>query len=430
MVAHSGVESVASNPWIIGTVLVVTVVGGFFGFRWLFGAKAREDGATPRPTWLKIGLPALLVLVLAGAWVTSDQWLWLLEDGSVQSEGVAAPTLTVAPGETLFRISEGSEVTYAVEERLAGSTKTASGSTALVAGDIAIDLDDPASARIGTVVVNIEAFESDSALRDKRIRHDYLESTEFPYAEFTPTDIQGLPATADEGTDTDLTITGDLTVKETTATETFTGTARLDGDTLTARVSADIEMSTYDVGPIAISGLVSTGNEVELTFDLTAVETDPGDPSVLVAADPAADIEPAASGGISFARDIQPILESNCASCHSDDGIGEDTFLLSTAGHAAEVAPDLALVTQARYMPPWPASDASVDFQHDWSLTDEEIEAVAAWAEADGPLDVPDRHPARGEGDRPPRDRTRSRASGRGLRRHRGVPRRLPVPDL
>ena len=42
--------------------------------------------------------------------------------------------------------------------------------------------------------MNVEMFESDSALRDKRIRHDFLESTHYPFATFEATEVQGIPA--------------------------------------------------------------------------------------------------------------------------------------------------------------------------------------------------------------------------------------------
>ena len=83
-----------------------------------------------------------------------------------------------------------------------------------------------------------------------------------------------------------------------------------------------------------------------------------------------------------------PILEQNCVACHGEGGPGASTITLETAGHAAEIADDIALVVGAGYMPPWPASDLSLPFQHDWSLTEQEITTIAEWAAAGGGLDV------------------------------------------
>ena len=76
----------------------------------------------------------------------------------------------------------------------------------------------------------MEQFESDSALRDKRIRHDFLESTHHPLATFEATETLGIPATVDGETTAELTMTGDLTIKETTAPVTFTGPVTVDDD--------------------------------------------------------------------------------------------------------------------------------------------------------------------------------------------------------
>jgi len=55
------------------------------------------------------------------------------------------------------------------------------------------------ASEIGTIVVNVEMFASDSRLRDKRISSDFLESTKYPFATLEPTLVVGLPATLTEG---------------------------------------------------------------------------------------------------------------------------------------------------------------------------------------------------------------------------------------
>ena len=145
-------------------------------------------------------------------------------------------------------------------------------------------------------------------------------------------------------------------------------------------------MSDFDVGPIRVGGLVTTGDEVELAFDLVADRTEIGTPApggaVLVA--PRPDIPEG-----EFAATVQPILEASCASCHTDNGAGNHTVELATAGDAAEIAQDIKLVTQSGYMPPWPASDVGVEMKHDFSIEPEDVDVLAAWADAGGGLDVP-----------------------------------------
>ena len=336
-------------------------------------------------------LIAVVLVVGTTAIFTKDQWDWVFGADEAQTRDVEAPTIGPdqidTETERLFRISpdNGSEVRYVVEERLAGSAKTTVGTTTVVAGDILVDLVDPRRSTVGEIVVNVEMFTSDSGLRDKRIRHDFLESTRVPFARFVPTAIAGLPASVDPGTPAAVTITGELTVKDTTQVVTFDGVVVLHDDRVTAEMSTVILGSDFDVGPINIARLAHTDDEITLEFDLVADEVEIGsDADGSLETDlPADEI----AGG-AFAADVQPVLESNCVGCHLSGGPGWSTLALDTAGDAAAIADDIALVTQAGYMPPWLPSDLSPAFHNDWSLTDEELAVLAAWAADGGGLDV------------------------------------------
>ena len=347
---------------------------------------------------LDLARVAILVVIVIGtaALLTRDQWSWFFGSDEPRSTGVVAEQIELEEvdpvTERLYRISpdNGSEVSYRVQERLAGVSRTAVGTSTVVAGDVKINLADPSLSEVGEIVVNVEMFESDSNLRDKRIRHDFLESTHWPFARFVPTSIEGLDAVSADGGSVDgrsygISVTGELTVKETTLAQTFEGTVTVGADRLTASMTATVLSSDYDVGPINIARLTHTSDEVELVFELVAdrVEADSDSRTDLNREIPAVEV---ASGA--FAAHVQPILETRCVSCHTAGGPGWSTLAFDTAGQAAEVAADIALVTEIGFMPPWLPSDLSPAFEHDWSLSDEELAVVRDWAEAGGGLDV------------------------------------------
>ncbi len=347
---------------------------------------------------LDLGRVAILLVVVVGAvaLLGRSQWDWLLGSDDPQTQDVTAEQIEIEEvdpvTERLYRISpdNGSEVSYRVQERLGGVSRTAVGTSTVVAGDIKINLVDPSLSEVGEIVVNVEMFESDSNLRDKRIRHDFLESTHWPFARFVPTSIEGLDAAFADGDSADgnsyeVSITGELTVKETTLEQTFHGTVTVGPDQLTASMTATVLSSDYDVGPINIARLTHTSDEVELVFELVAdrVEVDSDTRTDLNRELPAVEV---ASGA--FAAHVQPILETRCVSCHTAGGPGWSTLAFDTAGQAAEVAEDIALVTEIRFMPPWLPSDLSPAFEHDWSLSDEEVTVIRDWAKAGGGLDV------------------------------------------
>ena len=359
----------------------------------------------------RIAILAVLVIGTA-AFLTRDQWLGSVEtavdvavdvavdgeldDGELVSGGevVAPPVVDVedpedfdVETERLYRIvpGSGSRASYHIEERLGGLSRTTVGTTTVMAGEIAVNLVDLASSRVGEIVVNVEMFQSDSALRDKRIRHDFLESSHWPFVRFKPSVVEGLDAEFADGAANEVAITGELTVKETTRTETFTGTVTVTPDALTATVSASVLSSHYDVGPINIARLVHTSDEVILTFELVADRVD-------LASEPTGDLRreiPSAEIATGeFAATVQPILETRCVSCHTSTGPAWSTLALDTAGDAAAIADDIAFITGINFMPPWLPSDLSPTFVHDWSLSDSEKEAIRTWADAGGGLDV------------------------------------------
>lgn len=338
-------------------------------------------------------LVAAAFLFVAAA--AAGTWLYLSTfrvEAAVVYYGVPdAPRLEVhRPGQVVYRIdATRSEVSYRVEERLAGSTHHATGTTKGVAGDIRVDHRDPSRTRVGDVVVNVEQLTSDQTLRDERLRTGYLDSDRFPLATLHTASIEGLPAEVVEGEAYRVRLRGDLTVRDVTKPVEIAGRVTLDGDELTIDAHTTVLLSDYGIGPIRMTGFVETGDEAELSFDLVAVDaTELPDPAEVATA-PAADEQTAdLAAAPSFAGEVQPVLEQSCASCHQEGEAGAHAWQLETAGDAQAVAPGLALAVRSRYMPPWPASNRSVAFDHSARLTREQIEVIGAWADAGAPLDV------------------------------------------
>ncbi len=92
---------------------------------------------------------------------------------------------------------------------------------------------------------------------------------------------------------------------------------------------------------------------------------------------------------MSFASDVRPVVTEVCARCHTGDGPGTQHVRFDTAADLAANSGDISLVVETGLMPPWPAGDSSVPFDHDWSLNDEQIAAIVGWDAAGAVLDVP-----------------------------------------
>lgn len=91
----------------------------------------------------------------------------------------------------------------------------------------------------------------------------------------------------------------------------------------------------------------------------------------------------AAGGGVqaevSYYRDVKPIFDARCAGCHSGGGIAP--FSLESHEAAAAWAPHIKRAVVDRSMPPWPADSGCAEYVGDRSLSEPQIQTIAAWVD-------------------------------------------------
>ena len=100
-------------------------------------------------------------------------------------------------------------------------------------------------------------------------------------------------------------------------------------------------------------------------------------PDLAVAAEP--------PRAVTFARDVAPILQEKCQSCHEPGSIAP--MSLVTYKDARPWARSIKTRVETRQMPPWHI-DRSVGVQHfknDMSLSDEQVATVVAWVDQGAP---------------------------------------------
>jgi peroxiredoxin len=86
---------------------------------------------------------------------------------------------------------------------------------------------------------------------------------------------------------------------------------------------------------------------------------------------------------VTYSRDIAPILNANCVTCHRPGEVAP--FSLLDYSHARKHAEQIAELTQSRYMPPWKAEEGFGHFADERRLTDREIDLIQRWAANDAP---------------------------------------------
>src|SRR5215469_15664388 len=85
-----------------------------------------------------------------------------------------------------------------------------------------------------------------------------------------------------------------------------------------------------------------------------------------------------ASSGPTYYKDVLPILQKNCQTCHRPGETGPMSFLTykGTRPWAKAIREAVAL----RKMPPWPADPAYGHFQNDPRLSERDVATLRAWA--------------------------------------------------
>ena len=184
------------------------------------------------------------------------------------------PSYGAAPGGERFVIVPAeSRVTYRVSETFINEgnrLNIAVGTTNAIRGEIMINRSDPRQSRVGVITIDISRFQSDSTRRDNAIRGRWLESARFPTAEFTPTEVAGLPAAYEDGKELRLEITGRLKVRDVTKPTKFQITLTVSGATLTGVATTKLLMTDFGFQPPSILGILRAENEVNLEFRFTA----------------------------------------------------------------------------------------------------------------------------------------------------------------
>src|SRR5438445_7786077 len=97
--------------------------------------------------------------------------------------------------------------------------------------------------------------------------------------------------------------------------------------------------------------------------------------------------EASAAGGVTFTKDVLPILQKNCQTCHRPGNIAPMSFLSYETTRPWAKAMKAAIIT--RKMPPWFADPQYGHLSNDRSLKQEEIDTIVQWADNGAPKGDP-----------------------------------------
>ncbi|HSY10808.1 MAG TPA: cytochrome c, partial [Verrucomicrobiae bacterium] len=86
---------------------------------------------------------------------------------------------------------------------------------------------------------------------------------------------------------------------------------------------------------------------------------------------------------VTFNKDVLPIMQKNCQSCHRPGEIGPSSFLSYESTRPWAKAIKEAVLTKK--MPPWFADPRFGHFANDRRLTEADVKTLVAWVDAGAP---------------------------------------------
>ena len=110
--------------------------------------------------------------------------------------------------------------------------------------------------------------------------------------------------------------------------------------------------------------------------------TAPADP------DPSPTTRPKDPDATGFAATVLPIVEDTCARCHTGDGPGTPFLRMDTVAELVDNVSLISSVLDTNEMPPWPASELSVAFADDWSLSADDRQTLLTWSGGGAIVDI------------------------------------------
>ncbi len=174
----------------------------------------------------------------------------------------------------LVLVADGTQARYRVREQLASISfpSDAIGKTSMVTGTLVINDDGTIAADQSKFVVDLTGLQSDRSQRDDWLHGHYLESDQYPTAEFDPTSVSGLATPLPTAGPVTFKISGNLTAHGTTRPATWDVSGQIvNGTELTGTASTSFKFEDYNIDLPRVPMVLSVVDKITLELDFHLV---------------------------------------------------------------------------------------------------------------------------------------------------------------
>lgn len=274
------------NVLIVAAILVAVLIlaGGFVIYNAVLGETEAASGPVTAPTLAvaaatstavpvaaqpaapATAVPAEPTVVEAAPVVETAAPTQAANTGTGQNNSALPAT---GAGLKVYQISQAeSEARFNIYEQLRGQPKDVIGTTSQVAGEVAVDLSDLSTAKVGEILINARTLVTDDDRRNGAIRNRILFTDQFEYISFKPTQISGLSGSAAPGQSFTFQVAGDLTIRDTAQPVVFDVTVNVESpERLTGTAKSSVKRADYGINIPSVPFVANVGDDVTLEID-------------------------------------------------------------------------------------------------------------------------------------------------------------------
>ena len=228
----------------------------------MYRLKAQRPPASPRPT----------------AQPASEATSQPAATAQPVSEAASQPTAAAqsssgADGATEVRLTEESEARYRIREQLANlpAPNDAVGVTTEVSGSVFLNADGSLdTAQPSQITVGLASLKSDEGRRDRYVRNNTLQTSQFPNTVFTVKEFQGLPTPLPTSGEHSFKMIGDLKIKDVSHTVTWDVTAAFTEESIDGMATTSIAFADFKMEKPSVSIVLSVQDTFTLEIDFKA----------------------------------------------------------------------------------------------------------------------------------------------------------------
>jgi polyisoprenoid-binding protein YceI len=168
-------------------------------------------------------------------------------------------------------VPERSEARYLVTEQLVNVSlpNDAIGRTQQINGSLVLQPDGTILAEESRLEVDLSTLQSDESRRDRFIKENTLNTSQFPMAVFVPTEMSGLPAELPQSGDVSFKLIGDLTIRDVTRQVEWDVAGSVQGDEVTGQARTSFTFADFNLTQPRVPVVLSVEDTIRLEVDFT-----------------------------------------------------------------------------------------------------------------------------------------------------------------